>query len=164
MLVLPTTADGVGDPGIGVLLVAILGTVGYDIGGFFVGRNAGTRPLSAASPNKTVEGLVGGIARRRPASRVVRRRADRAVQRGRASATALLLGVASPSPPRSATCAESLHQARPRREGHGHDPARPRRLARPLRRLLFVLPAVYYLARSSCTEVSLRSLVPFRRF
>jgi phosphatidate cytidylyltransferase len=61
MLVLPTTADGVGDPGIGILLVAILGTVGYDVGGFAVGRNAGTRPLSAASPNKTVEGLIGGV-------------------------------------------------------------------------------------------------------
>lgn len=61
MLVLPTTADGVGSPGIGVLLVAILGTVGYDVGGFAVGRNAGRRPLSAASPNKTVEGLVGGV-------------------------------------------------------------------------------------------------------
>lgn len=61
MLVLPTTADEVGSPGIGVLLVAILGTVGYDIGGFAVGRNAGRHPLSAASPNKTVEGLVGGM-------------------------------------------------------------------------------------------------------
>jgi phosphatidate cytidylyltransferase len=61
MLVLPTTKDGVGEPGIGVLLVAVLGTFAYDIGGLFVGRNAGTRPLSAASPNKTVEGLVGGV-------------------------------------------------------------------------------------------------------
>jgi len=62
MLVLPTTADGVGDPGLGVLLTAILGTVAYDVGGFAVGRNAGSRPLSAASPSKTVEGLLGGIA------------------------------------------------------------------------------------------------------
>jgi phosphatidate cytidylyltransferase len=61
MLVLPTTADGIGEPGIGILLVAILGTVGYDVGGFAVGRNAGRRPLSAASPNKTVEGLAGGV-------------------------------------------------------------------------------------------------------
>jgi len=61
MLVLGVTKDGVGSPGIGVLLVAILGTVGYDIGGFVVGRNAGTRPLSPASPNKTVEGLIGGV-------------------------------------------------------------------------------------------------------
>lgn len=52
---------GFGENGVGILLVAVLGTVGYDVGGFIVGRNAGTRPLSAASPNKTVEGLVGGV-------------------------------------------------------------------------------------------------------
>jgi phosphatidate cytidylyltransferase len=51
---------GLGDPGIGILLAAILGTVGYDIGGLFIGKNAGRQPLSAASPNKTVEGLLGG--------------------------------------------------------------------------------------------------------
>jgi phosphatidate cytidylyltransferase len=49
-----------GDPGIGILLAAIIGTVGYDVGGLFVGKNAGRQPLSAASPNKTVEGLLGG--------------------------------------------------------------------------------------------------------
>ncbi len=50
----------IGDDGLGLLLAAILGTVGYDVGGLFVGKNAGRQPLSAASPNKTVEGLVGG--------------------------------------------------------------------------------------------------------
>jgi phosphatidate cytidylyltransferase len=50
------------DPGIGILMAAILGTVGYDVGGLFVGRNAGRSPLSAASPNKTWEGLAGGCA------------------------------------------------------------------------------------------------------
>lgn len=49
-----------GDDGTGILLAAILGTVGYDVGGLFIGKNAGRQPLSAASPNKTVEGLVGG--------------------------------------------------------------------------------------------------------
>ena len=39
---------------------AIFGTVAYDIGGLFVGRNAGSKPLSPASPNKTWEGLIGG--------------------------------------------------------------------------------------------------------
>lgn len=48
------------DNGIGMLTVAILLTVAYDIGGLFVGRAMGRQPLSAASPNKTVEGLVGG--------------------------------------------------------------------------------------------------------
>ena len=46
--------------GIGVLYGAILTTVGYDVGAFFVGRSLGTRPMSAASPNKTFEGLAGG--------------------------------------------------------------------------------------------------------
>jgi len=50
----------IGDDGTGILLAAILGTVGYDVGGLFIGKNAGRRPLSAASPNKTVEGLIGG--------------------------------------------------------------------------------------------------------
>lgn len=52
----------IGDGGVGVLLAAVLGTVGYDVGGYFVGKNAGRQPLSAASPNKTVEGLMGGCA------------------------------------------------------------------------------------------------------
>ena len=47
--------------GIGMLLAAIIATVGYDVGGLFVGRSAGSRPLSPSSPNKTLEGLVGGI-------------------------------------------------------------------------------------------------------
>jgi phosphatidate cytidylyltransferase len=50
-----------GDDGIGVLLGAVIATVSYDVGGLFVGRAAGKSPLSAASPNKTVEGLFGGM-------------------------------------------------------------------------------------------------------
>jgi phosphatidate cytidylyltransferase len=46
--------------GIGVLLGAIFTSVAYDVGAFFVGRSLGTRPMSAASPNKTFEGLAGG--------------------------------------------------------------------------------------------------------
>jgi phosphatidate cytidylyltransferase len=46
--------------GIGLLLVPIIAAVGYDVGAFLVGRSAGKSPLSDASPNKTVEGLVGG--------------------------------------------------------------------------------------------------------
>jgi phosphatidate cytidylyltransferase len=59
MLALPPAA-GLDDPGIGLLLAAILGTVGYDVGGLFIGKNAGRQRLSDASPNKTVEGLIGG--------------------------------------------------------------------------------------------------------
>lgn len=49
-----------GPDGRGIVLAIILVTVAYDIGGFFMGRTFGQRPLSAASPNKTIEGLLGG--------------------------------------------------------------------------------------------------------
>ena len=48
------------DHGTGLLTTAILFTVAYDVGGLVVGRAAGRNPLSHASPNKTLEGLVGG--------------------------------------------------------------------------------------------------------
>lgn len=51
---------GVGDAGKGILFGAILATVGYDVGGYFVGRSVGSSTFSDASPNKTIEGLVGG--------------------------------------------------------------------------------------------------------
>lgn len=51
---------GIGDAGKGILFGAILATAGHDVGGYFVGRSVGKSPLSAASPNKSVEGLIGG--------------------------------------------------------------------------------------------------------
>jgi phosphatidate cytidylyltransferase len=47
--------------GVSILLLAVVGTVGSDVGAFFIGRAAGRTPLSALSPNKTIEGLVGGM-------------------------------------------------------------------------------------------------------
>lgn len=44
-----------------ILLVVIFLTVAYDVGAFFTGKSFGQRPLSGASPNKTVEGVLGGI-------------------------------------------------------------------------------------------------------
>ncbi len=43
-----------------LVLSAVILTVAHDIGAYAVGRAAGRTPLSAASPNKTVEGLIGG--------------------------------------------------------------------------------------------------------
>ena len=48
--------------GTGILTTAIILTVAYDVGGLAIGKMMGRTPLSAASPNKTVEGLVGGMA------------------------------------------------------------------------------------------------------
>lgn len=46
---------------VGILLGAIIATVTLDIGCYFAGRSMGKTPLAPAiSPNKTVEGLVGG--------------------------------------------------------------------------------------------------------
>jgi phosphatidate cytidylyltransferase len=47
--------------GIGMFLGAIIATVAYDVVGFFVGHQWGRTPLAPEiSPNKTVEGLIGG--------------------------------------------------------------------------------------------------------
>ena len=43
-----------------VSLAAIIVTIGYDVGAFFAGRSFGRTPLTSVSPNKTVEGLFGG--------------------------------------------------------------------------------------------------------
>ena len=53
--------DPVGN-GVGLLFGAVLVTVAADVGGLFVGQQMGRTRFSDASPNKTVEGLVGGAA------------------------------------------------------------------------------------------------------
>ena len=47
--------------GVSILLLTVVAAVAADVGGFFVGRSIGRTPLSATSPHKTVEGLLGGI-------------------------------------------------------------------------------------------------------
>ncbi len=47
--------------GVGILFAAILATVGYDVAAFFFGRTMGSRPLSDTSPNKSIEGVGGGV-------------------------------------------------------------------------------------------------------
>ena len=47
--------------GTGLLTAAIVLTVAHDVSSMAVGRAAGRTPLSKASPNKTLEGLVGGV-------------------------------------------------------------------------------------------------------
>lgn len=47
--------------GLGLVLTAVVLAIGYDVGGYFIGRAFGHSPLSEVSPNKTVEGLLGGM-------------------------------------------------------------------------------------------------------
>lgn len=47
--------------GIGVLIAAVIASVTHDVGAYFTGKYLGRTPLSAASPNKTQEGLAGGV-------------------------------------------------------------------------------------------------------
>lgn len=47
--------------GIGVLIAAVVVAVSHDVGAYFIGRYFGHTPLSAASPNKTLEGTAGGV-------------------------------------------------------------------------------------------------------
>jgi len=55
-------ANGIAESkGTGLLFAAILLTVAYDVGAYFIGRSFGRSKLSTVSPNKTVEGLVGGF-------------------------------------------------------------------------------------------------------
>ncbi len=49
------------NPGIGVLIAAVVVAVSHDVGAYFIGRQFGSTPLSAASPNKTQEGFIGGV-------------------------------------------------------------------------------------------------------
>lgn len=48
--------------GVSLLLAVAIAAVAYDVGAFAVGRSIGQSPLSAASPNKTIEGVAGGVA------------------------------------------------------------------------------------------------------
>lgn len=48
--------------GIGVIIAAVVVAVSHDVGAYFIGRFFGQNRLSAASPNKTVEGTAGGVA------------------------------------------------------------------------------------------------------
>jgi phosphatidate cytidylyltransferase len=54
------TGDVFESHGTGLLFAAVLATVVYDISAWFVGRAIGRTPLSAHSPNKTLEGVIGG--------------------------------------------------------------------------------------------------------
>jgi phosphatidate cytidylyltransferase len=129
--------------GIAYLLGAVLATVAYDVGGFFIGSRSGRTPLAPEiSPNKTWEGLLGGSA----AAVIVSVLITRAIHPwDLGSAFALGLAVAAVAP------LGDLCQSMIKRDlgvkdmgtmlpGHGG-------MLDRFDALLFVLPATYYLVR-----------------
>ena len=129
--------------GVGLLLGAVIGTVGYDVGALFVGRNAGRQPLSPASPNKTVEGLFGGCAVALVACVLVAGRIapwddfTTALKLGLVVAVVAPLGDLCESLVKRDLGIKDMGSLLP---GHGG-------LLDRFDALLFVLPAVWYLAR-----------------
>jgi phosphatidate cytidylyltransferase len=136
---------GSNDDGIGILLVAVLGTVGYDVGGFVVGRNAGTRPLSAVSPNKTIEGLAGGVLGAVFVTAIAASQIAPFADGGFGDALVVALAVAVAAP-LGDLCESLIKRDLDVKDmgsvlpGHGG-------LLDRFDSLLFVLPTVYYLAR-----------------
>ncbi|HUQ62229.1 MAG TPA: phosphatidate cytidylyltransferase [Acidimicrobiales bacterium] len=132
-----------GDNGIGILLGAILATSAYDIGAFFVGRWAGKTPLAPElSPNKTIEGLVGGTFATLIVSLVVVR-GIHPWNAGRAFWLAVIVAVAAPL---GDLCESMIKRDLGVKDmgtllpGHGGVFDR-------IDALLFVMPATYYLLR-----------------
>ena len=132
------------DNGIPMLWAAVLPTVAYDVGGLFVGGSWGRSPLAPTiSPNKTIEGLLGGAAAAIVVSLVIVTRFDvwndwlDAAKLGLVVAVAAPLGDLCESLIKRDLGVKDLGTTLP---GHGGVIDR-------FDALLFVLPSVYYLAR-----------------
>jgi phosphatidate cytidylyltransferase len=137
-----------GGNGVALLLAAVIPTIAYDVGALFVGRSAGSRPLSDASPNKTIEGLLGGMVLAVAAGVVFATvgggvfpfdEASEGVKLGVLVALVAPLGDLSESLVKRDLRVKDMGSILP---GHGG-------LLDRFDALLFVLPAVWYLARVS---------------
>jgi len=137
-----------GGNGVAFLLAAVIPTIAYDVGALFVGRSAGSRPLSDASPNKTIEGLLGGMVLAVAAGVVFATvgggvfpfdEASEGIKLGVLVALVAPLGDLSESLVKRDLHVKDMGSILP---GHGG-------LLDRFDALLFVLPAVWYLARVS---------------
>ncbi len=131
-----------GPNGVAVLIGALLVAVAHDVGSYFVGRAAGQRPLAPAiSPNKTVEGLLGGTAACLAVSVVVGAFGpfpiSKAIVGGLMVAVMAPLGDLSESMLKRDLGLKDMGRSLP---GHGGVLDR-------IDALLFVIPSAYFLAR-----------------
>ncbi len=130
--------------GVSILLVAVVAAVATDVGGFFFGRAMGRSPLSAISPNKTIEGLVGGMAATVFSVFIfVVVLGVSSLGAGKALVLALVLAVVAPL----GDLAESLFKRDLGLKDMGSLIPEHGGLLDRFDALLFVLPATYYLVR-----------------
>jgi len=127
-----------------LLLAALLATVAYDAGAFFIGRAFGRRRLSSVSPSKTWEGLAGGALAAFLVIFVIVGVADKGAWHGMGAA--LILGVgAALAAPLGDLCQSLLKRDLGVKDmgtvlpGHGG-------MLDRLDSMLFVMPTVYFLA------------------
>lgn len=129
--------------GMGLFLGAVIATVAYDVGGFAIGSRAGRTPLAPEiSPNKTWEGLIGGMVAAFLASIVIVTQIapwtfSRAVALGLIAAVAAPLGDLSESMIKRDLGVKDMGSILP---AHGGVLDR-------IDAMLFVIPATYYLAK-----------------
>jgi phosphatidate cytidylyltransferase len=129
--------------GVGLFLGAVIATVAYDVGGFAIGSRAGRTPLAPEiSPNKTWEGLIGGMVAAFLASVVIVTQIQpwdvkHAFALGLVAAVAAPLGDLCESMLKRDLGVKDMGSVLP---GHGGVLDR-------IDAMLFVIPAVYYLAK-----------------
>jgi phosphatidate cytidylyltransferase len=129
--------------GMGLFLGAIIATVAYDVGGFAIGSRAGRTPLAPEiSPNKTWEGLIGGMVAAFLASLVIVTQIapwtlSKAFALGLVAAVAAPLGDLSESMIKRDLGVKDMGSILP---AHGGVLDR-------IDAMLFVIPATYYLAK-----------------
>jgi phosphatidate cytidylyltransferase len=129
--------------GMGLFLGAIIATVAYDVGGFAIGSRAGRTPLAPEiSPNKTWEGLIGGMVAAFLASIVIVTQIapwtlSKAFALGLVAAVAAPLGDLSESMIKRDLGVKDMGSILP---AHGGVLDR-------IDAMLFVIPATYYLAK-----------------
>jgi len=129
--------------GVGLLLGAVSATAAHDIGAYLVGKYMGKTPLAPElSPNKTFEGLVGGVLSSVFVSLLVVRAigpwdAGKAFWLGVVVAIAAPLGDLCESMIKRDLGVKDMGKILP---GHGG-------ILDRVDALLFVIPATYYLAR-----------------
>ena len=123
--------------GVGLVLGVALPVIAYDVFGYFIGSQFGKSRLAPAiSPNKTVEGLIGGMT----GSIIVAVLIVKQIHPWGGLGHALALGRHGRGDGAARRPRRVDAQARPRDQGLRHDPARARRRARPLRRPALLPP------------------------